>query len=99
LPNRYRAISFISPAAEAPGTLSDALVCRRHHDRYAVMEEKWLLTGAEGEVGMYPERCRRTMNRVCEAFELVKETERDLENSPTSIISPTDYRHPSLTTT
>jgi hypothetical protein len=68
----------------------------RHGGQFACS----LLTGAEAEVDAHPERCHRTaMNRVCEAFELVKETrERDLENSPTSIISPTDYCHPSLTT-
>jgi len=80
LPNRYGAIQFAFPAAvelDGLGALSDALVCRRRHDRYTVVAEKTLLlTGAEAEVGAYLERWRKmAVNRVCEAFELVKEAE------------------------
>ena len=80
LPNRYGAIPFAFPAAvelHGLGALSDALVCRRRHDRFAVVAEKRrLLTGTEAEVGAYLERWRKTaVNRVCEAFELVKEAE------------------------
>ena len=80
LPNRYGAIPFAFPAAvelAGLGALSDALVCRRRHDRYAVLAEKrCLLTGSEAEVGAYLDRWRKVaVNRVCEAFELVKEAE------------------------
>jgi hypothetical protein len=80
LPNRYGAIPFVFPAAtelEGLSALSDALVCRRRHDRHAVEEEKrLLLTGTEAEVGAYLEQWRRAaVNRVCEAFELVKKAE------------------------
>jgi hypothetical protein len=57
LANRYGAIPFIFPAAvelEGLGTLSDALVCRRRYDRYAVVSEKKLiLTGAKEGVNTY----------------------------------------------
>ena len=73
LPNRYGAILFASPAAielEVLGALSDALVYCRRHEQYPVVEEKRLLTGAETEMGVHPERCCRTaVNRVYEAFE------------------------------
>jgi hypothetical protein len=80
LPNRYGAIPFAFPAAielGGLGALSDALVCRRRHDRYAVVAEKrLLLTGTEMEVNAYLDQWRKTaVNRVCEAFELVKEAE------------------------
>jgi len=80
LPNRYGAIPFAFPAAvelTGLGALSDALVCRRRHDRYAVLAEKrCLLTGSEAEVGAYLDQWRKAaVNRVCEAFELVKEAE------------------------
>jgi hypothetical protein len=80
LPNRYGAIPFAFPAAielDGLGALSDALVCRRRHDRYAVLvEKKRLLTGTEAEVDAYLERWRRAaVNRVCETFELVREAE------------------------
>jgi hypothetical protein len=79
LPNHYRAILFASPAAielEALGALSDALVYCRRHERYAVVEEKRLLTGAEAEIGVHLERCCRTAaNRVYEAFEPVEKTD------------------------
>jgi hypothetical protein len=51
LPNRCGAIRFIFPTAielGGLGALSDALVCRQCHDRYAVVTKKsLLLTGAE----------------------------------------------------
>jgi hypothetical protein len=80
LPNHHGAIPFIFPTASELGgfgALSDVLVCRRRHDRYAVITEKRLPpTGAEAEVGTYLEQWRRTaVNRVCKAFELVKEAE------------------------
>ena len=80
LANCYGAILFAFPAAielEGLSTLSDALVCRRRHDRYAVVSEKrLLLTGTGPEVDSYLEKWRKVaMNRVCEAFELVKEAE------------------------
>jgi hypothetical protein len=46
LTNRYGAIPFAFPAAielEGLGALSDALVCRRRHDKFAVVSEKKLL--------------------------------------------------------
>ena len=80
LANRYGAIPFAFPAAVELGGLgavSDALVCRRRHDKYAVVtEKKLLLTGAKADVDSYLEKWRKTaVNRVCEAFELVKEAE------------------------
>jgi hypothetical protein len=80
LPNRYGAIPFAFPATielGGLGALSDALVCRQRHDRHAVVAEKrLLLAGTEAEVGVYLEQWRKTaVNRVCEAFELVKEAE------------------------
>ena len=80
LPNRYGAIPFVFPTAiELVGlsALSDTLLCHRHYDRYVVEEEKrLLLTETEAEVGAYLEQWRRTaVNRVCEAFELVKKAE------------------------
>jgi hypothetical protein len=83
LPNRYGAIPFAFPAAvelDGLGALSNALVCRRRHDKYAVVsEKKLLLTGAKAEVDSYLEGWRRlAVNRVCEAFELVKEAEMEM---------------------
>ena len=80
LANRYGAIPFAFPAAmelEGLGALSDALVCRRRHDRYPVVSEKrLLLTGAKADVDSYLDSWRKgAVNRVCEAFELVKEAE------------------------
>jgi hypothetical protein len=80
LANRYGAIPFAFPAAiglEGLGALSDALVCHRRYNNYAVVSEKrLLLTGAKADVDSYLEKWRRVaVNRVCEAFELVKETE------------------------
>jgi hypothetical protein len=80
LANRYGAIPFAFPAAielGGLGALSDALVCRRRHDKYAVVtEKKLLLTGAKAEVDSYLGKWRKTaVNRVCEAFNLVKEAE------------------------
>jgi hypothetical protein len=49
--------------------LSDTLVCRRRHDKYAVVTKKLLLTGARVDVDSYPRKWRTTVvNRVCEAF-------------------------------
>jgi hypothetical protein len=57
LANRYGAIPFDFPAAielGSLGALSDALVCRRRHDKYAVVtEKKLLLTGAKVDVDSY----------------------------------------------
>jgi hypothetical protein len=80
LANRYGAIPFAFPAAVelgGLGALSDALVCRQRHDKYAVVSEKrLLLTGAKADVDAYLDRWRKAaVNRVCEAFELVKEAE------------------------
>jgi len=80
LANRYGAIPFAFPAAmelEGLGALSDALVCRRRHDKYAVVAEKrLLLTGAKAVVDAYLEKWyKAVVNRVCEAFQLVKQAE------------------------
>lgn len=50
---------------------------RQRHDKYAVVsEKKLLLTGTRAEVDLYLEKWRKVaVNRVCEAFELVKEAE------------------------
>ena len=60
LANRYGAIPFAFPAAielEGLSALSDALVCRRRHDKYAVVsEKKLLLTGAKADVDLYLRR-------------------------------------------
>lgn len=78
--NRYGAIPFAFPAAielEGLGALSDALVCRRRHDKYTVVsEKKLLLTGAKADVDPYLKEWRKlAVTRVCEAFELVKKAE------------------------
>ena len=80
LANQYGAIPFAFPASVrlgGLGDLSDALVCRQRHDMYAVESEKeLLLTGSMVEVDSYLENWRKVaVNRVCEAFELVKEGE------------------------
>ena len=80
LANYYRAISFVFLAAvelKGLGALSDTLVYHRRYDKYAVMSEKrLLLTGAKAEVDAYFDRwCKTAVNRVCEAFTLVKEAE------------------------
>jgi hypothetical protein len=74
LANRYGAITFTFPAAiglEDLSALSDALVCRRHHDKYTIVSEKRLLLTSTGR------RWTRTLknaqgvvNRVCEASSL-----------------------------
>jgi hypothetical protein len=55
--NRYGIIPFVFPVAvelKGLGALSDALVCRRRHDKYAVMAEKrLLLTGVKTDVDVY----------------------------------------------
>ena len=76
----YRAIPFAFPAAielESLNVLSDALVCHRRHDRYAVVSEKKLfLTGAKADVDSYLERWRKAVvSRVYKAFELFNEAE------------------------
>ena len=57
LANRYGAIPFTFPTAvELKGlsTLSNALVCRRRYDKYAmVSEKKLILTGAKADVDAY----------------------------------------------
>jgi hypothetical protein len=59
---------------EGLGALPGVLVCRQRHDKYAVVSEKKL--GTRAEVGSYLEKWRMVaVNRVCEAFELVKEAE------------------------
>lgn len=72
LANRYGVIPFAFPAAvelDGLGALSDALICRRRHDKYAVVAEKrLLLAGAKADVDAYLDRWRK-------AFELVKEAE------------------------
>jgi hypothetical protein len=80
LANRYGAIPFAFPAAIELGglsALSDALVCRRRHDKYAVVTGgKLLLTDAKADVDSYLGKWRKTaVNRICEAFNLVKEAE------------------------
>jgi hypothetical protein len=80
LANRYGAIPFAFPAAvrlKGLGDLSDALVCQERHNKSTVMlEKRLLLTGAKADVDAYLDRWRKeAVNRVCEAFELVKETE------------------------
>ena len=47
------------------------------HDKYAVEAEKrLLLAGAKADVDAYLDRWRKAaVNRVCEAFELIKEAE------------------------
>jgi hypothetical protein len=80
LANSYRAIPFAFPVVielGCLGALSDALVCRRRHDKYTVVsEKKLLLTGAKTDVDSYLEKwCKTVVNRVCKAFELVKEAE------------------------
>ena len=80
LANRHGAIPFAFPAAvklEGLSALSVALAYRRRHDKYAVVsEKKLLLTGAKADVDSYLGKWRKTaVNRVCEAFELVKEAE------------------------
>jgi len=107
LASRSGAIPFAFPAAielEGLSALSDALVCRRHHDKYAVMSEKrLLLTGTGAEVDSYLEKWRKVaVNRVCEAFELVKvaEVERLGEKSyfyrKMNGLSPADSDDPDL---
>jgi len=80
LPNNYGAILFAFPAAtqlRGLGALSDALVCRYRHDTFTVVsEKKLLLTGAKTDVDTFLEEWRKTaVNRVCEAFEVVKRGE------------------------
>jgi hypothetical protein len=81
LANRYGAIPFSFPAVielGGLGALSNALVCRRRrHDKYTVVsEKKLLLTGAKADVDSYLGKwCKTAVNRVCKAFELVKEAE------------------------
>jgi hypothetical protein len=77
--NCYGTIPFAFSAdvkLEGLGTLSDALICCRGHDRYAIVAEKrLLLTGAEAEAeaDAYPKQRRRTtVNRLYEAFELTE---------------------------
>ena len=80
LAHSYRAIPFAFPVVielGGLGALSDALVCHRRHDRHTVAsEKKLLLTGAKADVDSYLRKWRKmVVNRVCEAFELVKEAE------------------------
>lgn len=80
LPNRYGAIPFAFPAAvelEGLGALSDALVCRRRHDKVSVMQEKKaLLLGTKEERERIISAWRqKAVNKVCEAFEKVREAE------------------------
>ena len=83
LANRHGVIPFAFPAAvelEGLGALSDARVCRRRHDKYAVVSQKrLLLTSAKADMDTYLEKRRKAVvNRVCEAFELVKEAEMEM---------------------
>ena len=82
LVNRYGVIPFAFPAAielEGLGPISDALICRRRHDKYAVMsEKKLLLQGTNAQRNKYINEWRkRAVNKVCEAFKIVKQAERD----------------------
>jgi hypothetical protein len=97
LANRYGAIPFTFPAAielGGLGALSDALVCRRRHDKYAVVtKKKLLLTGARVDVDSYLRKRRTTaVNRVCEAFDLVKAAETERFGEKSSIVRPTACR-------
>lgn len=60
LANRHGVIPFAFPAAvelEGLGALSDALVCRRRHDKYAVVSQKrLLLTSAKADMDTYLEK-------------------------------------------
>ena len=101
LANRYGAIPFAFPAAIELGdlgALSDALVCRRRRDKYA--EKKLLLTGSKADVDSYLGKWRKTaVNRVCEAFDLVKEAEMERFGEKSSTVRPTACRLRILTTT
>jgi hypothetical protein len=80
LPNRYGAIPFAFPAAvelEGLGAISDAMVCRRRHDKVAVvMEKRLLLKGTDHQRETYLQQWRaKAVNAVCDAFEIVKQAE------------------------
>jgi hypothetical protein len=80
LANRYGAIPFAFPAAVeliGLGAISDALVCRRRHNKPAVVGEKRiLLLGSAEERDQYLAKWRqRAVNQVCEAFQWVKQAE------------------------
>jgi hypothetical protein len=78
LANCYGVIPFAFPAAvelEGLKAISDALVCRRRHDKYAVVSaKKLLLKGSNKQCNQYIANWRkRAVNKVCKAFELVKQ--------------------------
>jgi len=81
LANRYGVIPFAFPAAielDGLGALSDAMVCRRRHDKASVVsEKKVLLHGTDGQRDEFIRVWRqRTVNRVIELFEEVQAAER-----------------------